>query len=97
MEIIFKLIVSAILAFYVFKAFFVDLFIIFYKPARDVAVKSIQDQGLDKYVRDKFAEDFFRHLFIILIVGKIFFAVFSYTETTDDSGKSKYNIEVKSK
>lgn len=93
MEIIFKLIVGAVLAFYVF----IDLFIIFYKPARDIAVKSIQDQGLDKYVRNKSVEDFFRHLFIILIVGKILFAVFSYTETTDNSGKSNYNIEIKSK
>lgn len=93
MILIIKIIIGIFFISYIFKIIS-DLFVAFYKPATELAVKSIQEQGLEHFVKWESIDRFFRHMILIIILGKLLFGIINYEQYVDNNGKEIISISV---
>lgn len=82
-----RIVLGIVLCYYIFKIIFLDLFIAFYNLARKKAIDIIMEKGLDEYIKYEAMENFFRHVFVIFIVGSLFFASINISSEKDLNGK----------
>lgn len=94
MILIFKLFIGFWLIYYVFKAIFGDLFVAFYKPATETAVKAIEEEGLEHYVKWDAIDRFCRHMILIVILVRLLFGAINYEKHIDENGKEVYTVSV---
>ena len=90
-----KIIIWAILLYFIFKAVFVDLFVAFYDEATNYVVETLEKRGLKDWVKHEALCDFLKHVAIILILSRILCGTIEYTKSEPENDKQTFKIELR--
>lgn len=96
MKTVIIIIFLVIFIYYLINAIF-EVIILTHKPVLDHMVSIVKKQGLENYLKYSTFDDLLRHLLIVLIVFRVLCGVISTEKITTDSGKTQYNVEIRSK
>ena len=93
MVIVIKIIIWAILLYFIFKAVFVDLFVAFYDEATNHVVETLEKRGLKDWVKHEALCDLLKHVAIILILSLILCGTIECTKSKPENDKQTFKIE----
>ena len=93
MVIAIKIIIWAILLYFLFKAVFIDLFVAFYDEATNHVVETLEKRGLKDWVKHEALCDLLKHVAIILILSLILCGTIECTKSKPENDKQTFKIE----
>lgn len=95
MVIVIKIIIWAILLYFIFKAVFIDLFVAFYDEAINHVVETLEKRGLKDWVKHEALCDLLKHVAIILILSQILRGTIECMKSKPENDKQTFKIELR--